>query len=479
MNMLGFRGSYRNMEVTTRLTWIEEKILEKLLGNASLTLLYQSNVHKQCTFEMTKKCSLQGSTMTVVHLKQEVVGVFMLEDFPDIDSKKPSTCVWFSFERNKISSGISALVLNTLVTVDSTSLQMSSTSGLSLIVFPSKERLYLNKAVIKNLGLNLKHNSLYLECEIFRVDGIKNNPGFIKKMVTARQHRGKFLSTLRAYRPYADLVSEVRILLVGPVGSGKSSFVNSVKSSFQGRLTRQAIVGSDESSITKQYKVYSIKDEKSEETLPFMLCDSMGLEEGEEAGLCTDDIPHILKGCVPDRYQFDPREPIKLKHFAYAASPPLKDRIHCVAFVLDINSVDTLSDKMVAKLKKIRKDVVDCGVGCVALLTNVSDYDEVLDDNLVNMTESMTSLNQVQNVQNMLNIPVANILMVSNYASERMLEPLKDVLIFAALQQMLRAADDALENLPLEDTASDDGSFHNSSHLKNEGKLGEVKRKMS
>lgn len=307
--------------------------------------------------------------------------------------------------------------------------------------------------------------------------GIKNNPGFIKKMVTARQHRGKFLSTFRAYRPHADLVSEVRILLVGPVGSGKSSFVNSVKSSFQGRLTRQAIVGSDESSITKQYKVYSIKDEKSKETLPFMLCDSMGLEDEEEAGLCTDDIPHILKGCVPDRYQFNPREPIKLKHFTYAASPPLKDRIHCVAFVLDINSVDMLSDKMVAKLKKIRKDVVDCGVGCVALLTNVSDYDEVLDDNLVNMTENMTSLNQVQNVRNMLNIPVANILMVSNYASERMLEPLKDVLIFAALQQMLRAADDALEDLPLEDTASDDGSFNNSSHIKNEGKLGEVKRR--
>lgn len=474
--MLGLRGSYRNTKVTTRLTWIEEKILEKLLGNASLTLLYQSNVHKRCTLEMTKKCSLQGSTMTIVYLEQEVVGVFMLEDFPDKDSKKTSTCAWFSFERNKISSGISALVLNTLVKVNSTSLQMSSISGLTLIVYPSKEGLYLNEAVIKNLELNVKQ-SQYLECEIFRVDGIKNNPGFIKKMVTARQHRGKFLSTLRAYRPYADLVSEVRILLVGPVGSGKSSFVNSVKSSFQGRLTRQAIVGSDKSSITTQYKVYSIKDEKNKETLPFMLCDSMGLEDEKEAGLCTDDIPHILKGCVPDRYQFNPREPIKLKHFTYAASPPLKDRIHCVAFVLDINSVDTLSDKMVAKLKKIRKDVVDCGVGCVALLTNVSDYDEVLDDNLVNMTENMTSLNQVQNVRNMLNIPVANILMVSNYASERMLEPLKDVLIFAALQQMLRAADDALEDLPLEDTASDDGSFNNSSHIKNEGKLGEVKRR--
>ena len=34
-----------------------------------------------------------------------------------------------------------------------------------------------------------------------------------------------------------------------------------------------------------------------------MLCDSMGLDENEGVGLCVDDIPHILKGRVPDRYK--------------------------------------------------------------------------------------------------------------------------------------------------------------------------------
>nr|XP_034355315.1 interferon-induced protein 44-like isoform X1 [Arvicanthis niloticus] len=441
------------MEVTTLLTWIEEKMLERLLGNASLTLLYESSVHK--LVEMSNKCSLQGSTMTVFHLKQDIiVGVFMLEDFPSLDSEKLCTCAWFSLKKNN-SSEIRALFLNTQVTVNSTGLHMISPGSLTLTVdFRFGCTLYLNDEAIEELELNPKYDSRCWQCEIFRVDGIKKNPGFIKKMVTAKQHREKLLSALKAYRPYEHLVSEVHILLVGPVGSGKSSFINSVKSAFQGHLTRQAIVGSDESSITKQYRVYSIKDGKSGETLPFMLCDSMGLEEGEEAGLCMDDIPHILKGCVPDRYQFNPCKPIKPKHFTSAVSPPLKDRIHCVAFVLDISSVNTLSDKMLGKLKKIHKDVVDCGVGHVALLTNVKNYDEVLDDNFVNMAESVTSLSQVQNVQKMLNIPIANILMVSNYASERRLEPMKDILIFAALGQMLRAADDALEDLPLEDAGN-------------------------
>lgn len=96
----------------------------------------------------------------------------------------------------------------------------------------------------------------------------------------------------------------------------------------------------------------------------------------------------------------------------------------------------------------------------MALLTNVNNCDEVLDDSFLNMTENMTSQSQVKNVQNMLNIPIANILMVSNYASERSLEPMKDVLILAALRQMLRAADDSLEDLPPEETASANGSFN-------------------
>lgn len=51
-----------------------------------------------------------------------------------------------------------------------------------------------------------------------------------------------------------------------------------------------------------QYRIYSIKDGKDGKSLPIKLCDTMGLDEKEGVGLCMDDIPHILKGCVPDRY---------------------------------------------------------------------------------------------------------------------------------------------------------------------------------
>lgn len=39
--------------------------------------------------------------------------------------------------------------------------------------------------------------------------------------------------------------------------------------------------------------------------MPITLCDSMGLEEGLNAGLDIDDFTNILKGHIQDRYQVE------------------------------------------------------------------------------------------------------------------------------------------------------------------------------
>ena len=49
--------------------------------------------------------------------------------------------------------------------------------------------------------------------------------------------------------PEADL-PEANVLLVGPVGAGKSSFYNTVNSIFRDRITQRAGSGSAEQSLT-------------------------------------------------------------------------------------------------------------------------------------------------------------------------------------------------------------------------------------
>lgn len=316
---------------------------------------------------------------------------------------------------------------------------------------PNDSFVSLHPLLANELGVKFT-SSKYLECEVFRVEGIDDDNSYISRITGAAQHRQELLANLRAYKPSEDLVSEIRILLLGPVGSGKSSFFNSVKSVFQGHMTRQAAVGSDSTSITELYRIYSIKDGKDGESLPFKLCDSMGLDEKEGSGLCMDDICHILKGCMPDRYQFNPQQPITSRHPGFITSPSLRDRIHCVAYVLDSSSINILSSKMVEKLKRVQKEVLNCGIQQVALLTNVTNYQEVLQDDFLNMKKCVTSGYKITQVQEILHIPTSNILMVENYASELELNPLKDILILSALRQMLRAADDYLDDLPFEET---------------------------
>ncbi|XP_076976635.1 interferon-induced protein 44-like isoform X4 [Tamandua tetradactyla] len=201
-----------------------------------------------------------------------------------------------------------------------------------------------------------------------------------------------------------------------------------------------------------QYRIYSVKNEEDGKYLPFTFCDSMGLGEKEGVGLCMEDIPYILKGCVPNRYQFNPRKAITPNHPDFITSPLPKDRIHCVVYVLDVNSIENISSRMVSKLKTIQKEVLKHGVAQVALLTKVNNCDEILQDNFLNMNKSSTYQNQIMNVNRMLGIPIANILRVRNYASEWELDLLKDILILSAVRQMLRNADDFLEDSPLEKT---------------------------
>lgn len=61
------------------------------------------------------------------------------------------------------------------------------------------------------------------------------------------------MERVTSYSPSCKHVPQARVLLLGPVGSGKSSFISSVQSVFNGRVTNRAMVGcSTSTSFTKK-----------------------------------------------------------------------------------------------------------------------------------------------------------------------------------------------------------------------------------
>lgn len=55
------------------------------------------------------------------------------------------------------------------------------------------------------------------------------------------------LEEVKEYKPENEEVGHLRFLLYGPVGAGKSSFINSVTSSLVGRMSVPATVNTSES----------------------------------------------------------------------------------------------------------------------------------------------------------------------------------------------------------------------------------------
>jgi polynucleotide 5'-kinase involved in rRNA processing len=65
------------------------------------------------------------------------------------------------------------------------------------------------------------------------------------------QYLNELTEDIVSFKPIPDLkVTDARILIIGPVGAGKSSFFNTINSIFRGRITQKARSGSAEQSLT-------------------------------------------------------------------------------------------------------------------------------------------------------------------------------------------------------------------------------------
>ncbi|CAM9320136.1 unnamed protein product [Rangifer tarandus platyrhynchus] len=268
-----------------------------------------------------------------------------------------------------------------------------------------EKKMHFSINTVKKLGLYQRYIS-FQDCEVFRCE---------------------------------DLLDERRM-----------SGITELKESLLCAIRNYALVGSNPTGTSEKYRTYFIKDAKDNSTLPLIPWDSMGLSEKE--GLDMDDIPYILEGHFPDRYQFNSLKLMPKGIGNHTGCPLLEDRVHCVAFVFNANSVEQLSYQMVKKIKRIRRELIKSDVVHVVLLTHVDTLDLITKADLIDIYKCVLVKLKLEAVHRKLGFVLSDIFVVSNYTSEWELEPVIDVLVLSALKEMLWAADDFLENLPLENT---------------------------
>ncbi|XP_054995853.1 interferon-induced protein 44 [Sorex araneus] len=425
------------MSVTTRLTWMQKKTLQNHFEGKHFSLIFKASVQGFDFSTLHGICSCQGPIAVVIYSGDLIIGAYMQYNS---QNALPAPIVLFVLH----ASGISEFRIGPFDTFEIFYETSISQCGFYINLKDQEATLMLK--IIESLGLPkssfLKGKISFQECEAFRCEDVLDE----RNMTGIRELNRNLWMVVKTHKPHRDLVHQVRMLLLGPVGAGKSSFINSVKSVFQGHVTHQVLEGFDKTGMSEAFRTYTVRDGKDGKFLPFILCDSMGLDE--EQGICMDDITYILKGHVSDRYQFNPIKPITRSHSNYISDPYLKDRIHCVAFVLNANSVDHLSHEMIEKIRRIRREMIKLGVVHVVLLTNVDSLDLITKSDFLDIYRCVPVKSKIEAVHKKLGVALSDILVVSNYTSGWELDTLKDFLILSVLRQLLWAADDFLEDLP-------------------------------
>ncbi|XP_061594815.1 uncharacterized protein LOC133458672 isoform X3 [Cololabis saira] len=262
-----------------------------------------------------------------------------------------------------------------------------------------------------------------------------------RTVVWEPEKRAELMESIKSFKPTVSSVSQARVLLIGPVGAGKSSFFNSVNSVFRGHVTNRAISGYSTSSLTTQFRSYSVKAGRGGNPLPVILCDTMGLEESKGAGLHIDDVSNILKGHLPDYYQFNPSDPLHSEVHGYRKSPDHKDKIHCVVYVIDASKISIMTPQLEEKVDAIRKKINLMGIPQLALLSKVDEACPLVKEDLRNIYKSGYIKDLMQEVSTRLGMPMSYVVPVKNYSEELELDMNCDILLLSAITQMLQSVD--------------------------------------
>ncbi|XP_026054140.1 interferon-induced protein 44-like [Carassius auratus] len=455
------KAKVTKVSITSNLTEEQRKQLCDLLGNVELSLLYKASVHGYNASAFHKRCDLQGPTLLVAYNHSGYIfGGYTSVDYAQsgqyITDKE---AFLFSVHGNhSIRINVNSEYKARLDDAGGPNFgqQLYFCYKNQPAVYSQEYcckgmvKMIIDKTFSFNPATLYGNDTQLTECEVYKVEddpdvSAEEKPW--RNVLWTADRRAELMEIIRNHKPLMRSVSRVRILMIGPVGAGKSSFFNSINSIFTGHVTNKAMSGSAGTSLTVQFRTYPVNDGREGKPLPFVLCDTMGLEEQSGAGLDIEDISSILQGHIPDRYKFNPMAPFQPDEQKSSRPASLQEKIHCVVYVIDSTKISLMSNKLQEKLASIRRKVNSLGIAQIVLMTKVDEACPLVEENLQSVYVSSYIKSKVQEVSSGLGVPVSCVLPVKNYSQELELELNCDVLLLTALQQMLRFADDYFDDI--------------------------------
>ncbi|XP_035986286.1 interferon-induced protein 44 isoform X1 [Fundulus heteroclitus] len=248
------------------------------------------------------------------------------------------------------------------------------------------------------------------------------------------------LEFVKNYKPEFD-DQTLRILLLGPEGAGKSSFINSVQSVLKDRIYSQALADSYSAatSFTREYITYKVHKE-GKSFYPFVFCDIMGLSY--EQGILEDDVKLALRGHVKEGYKFKPESHLPEGDESYEQVPKPKHKAHILVYVFSADTVECTVEEFIKKTRRIRLDASSQNIAQIAILTKIDKLCPEMKEDIKNVYILRKMKETMEKFSNELGIPMNCIFPVKNYHEEINMNEDINSLILSALKHIIQRGDD-------------------------------------
>ncbi|CAL8238652.1 unnamed protein product, partial [Lota lota] len=189
------------------------------------------------------------------------------------------------------------------------------------------------------------------------------------------------LKWLNSFSLDTETISHLRILIYGPAGSGKSSFINSVDSVCQNRVTIPAAASKSAETFTVKYKTHRIQKGNPGQYYPFVFNDIMGLEGN--SGVCEEDVKLAMQGHMKEGYKFNPASPLSQSDEWYNTNPDRKDKVDLLVCVFSANTVPAMKEETRAKIETNENDIPQ-----MAILTHIDEACPLVKTSIQNVYRS-------------------------------------------------------------------------------------------
>ncbi|XP_061593246.1 interferon-induced protein 44-like [Cololabis saira] len=396
----------------------QQRIICSHLGGVRLNLLYKASVHGFTAAAFHQQCDNLAPTVSVgYNASGYVFGGYTRRPFCQSGAYvNDDQAFLFTFSGAKLCTFPPS---NSARAVKMDSFSGPYFGGSLVLLDESKPIVYSNPGGYYPFNpVKMHGNDLDLtECEVYQLEETTELKKPWRTVFWESKKRTELMESIKTYEPTTSSVSHAQILLIGPVGAGKSSFSNSVKSVFRGYVTNQAICGSCTTHLKAQFHGNSVWAEQGRNLLPIILRDTMGLEESTGAGLDVDDISSII---LQDHRpaQLKPSAPLYSEAQCYHKSPDHKDKIHCVVYVIDSCKISIMTPQLQEKMVAIRKKVNLMGIPQLVLLTKIDEACPLVKEDLRNVYKSGYIKDLMEEVSSRLGMPMSCVVPVKNYIEE-------------------------------------------------------------